>query len=348
MNGSLSRSRTTAPAIRRANRLLAVLLQDPGQLVGRVGVQHVRGGTSGGAVHAHVERGVLAVGEPALAQVELHGGDTEVEEHGVHPVETEVGEDRRKLVVDRVHGGEPVPERAKTLTGELECRGIPVDADDAGQRAVGEHGLGVASETECCVDHRGALVLECGHQESDDPVEQDRVVVGAAHRVAYRPRLVRRRNPTASPTDVAAENAITATASLAWCRTRLAAGASTVLLIGLDPTDVYGWCADVDSSDQVPARSQCGKCGVWNRGRCPRCPGSGPETSSDESVLELLLSCCVDVLRPAPGQTPGKTSSLCSENAASPASAYSSHRAGSQISTRFITPITTTSLFSAA
>jgi hypothetical protein len=102
-------------------------------------------------------------------------------------------------------------------------------------------------------------VLEGGHQESDDPVEQDRVVVGAAHRVVYRARLVRRRSPAASPADVAAEKAIRATASRAWCRTRRTTGASTVLLIGLDPTDVYGWCAAAVSSDQVPARSQCGK-----------------------------------------------------------------------------------------
>ena len=128
-------------------------------------------------------------------------------------------------------------EGPEALAGQLECRRVPIDADDAGERAVAQDRLGVAAQAERRVHQRRALVVEGGHQEGDDPVEQDRVVVGAGHRVAYRPRLERRRRPTARLTDVAAENAITATASLAWCRTRLTTGASTVLLlIGFDPT----------------------------------------------------------------------------------------------------------------
>ena len=83
--------------------LLAVLAEHPGQLLGRVGVEDVGGGRAGGAVHAHVERRVLGVGEAALADVELHRGDAEVEEDGVHGVEAELVEDVGKLVVDGVH-----------------------------------------------------------------------------------------------------------------------------------------------------------------------------------------------------------------------------------------------------
>ena len=70
------------------------------------------------AVHPHVERRVLGVGEAALADVELHRGDAEVEEHGVDGGEAEVVEDLGDLVVHRVHGGEPVAERRQPLAGQ--------------------------------------------------------------------------------------------------------------------------------------------------------------------------------------------------------------------------------------
>ncbi|GCD91707.1 hypothetical protein NLS1_37130 [Nocardioides sp. LS1] len=39
----------------------------------------------------------------------------------------------------------------------------------------------MAAEAERGVDHRRSLVPECGRQKSDDPVEEDRDVAGAAH-----------------------------------------------------------------------------------------------------------------------------------------------------------------------
>jgi hypothetical protein len=136
-----------------------------------------------------------------------------------------------------MHCGEASLEGPQPLTGELQGRGVTVDPDHPRQGATGQHRLGVAPEPEGRVDECGAFVSKRGHQESDDPVEHDRVVVGAAHLVAYLPRLVRSRKAPASAADVAAEKAITARASRAWCRTRLVTGASMVLLIGLDPTD---------------------------------------------------------------------------------------------------------------
>ncbi len=181
MNGSRSRSRTTAAAILRANlsspysRRIRVSSRD------RVGVEHVGGGPAGGAVHPHVQRRVLGVGEAALAQVELHGGDAEVEEHRVDRVEAELLEHLGELVVHRVHAGEPVAEGAQPLAGELEGGRVAVDADHPGQLAAGQHRLGVPAQAERAVDHDGAVVVEGGRQKGDDPVEEDRDVVGAGH-----------------------------------------------------------------------------------------------------------------------------------------------------------------------
>ena len=135
----------------------------------------------GGAVHPHVERRVLGVGEAALADVELHRGDTEVEEHGVDGVEAEVVEHVGELVVDRVHGGEPVTEAGQPVTGQVEGGGVAVDADHPGQLEPGQHGLGVAAQAEGRVDHDRARVLEGRRQQRHDPVEEDGDVGGGVH-----------------------------------------------------------------------------------------------------------------------------------------------------------------------
>ena len=44
-----------------------------------------------------------------------------------------------------------------------------------------EHGLGVAAQTERRVDHDRTVVVECGRQKSNDPVEEDRDVAGVRH-----------------------------------------------------------------------------------------------------------------------------------------------------------------------
>ena len=80
-----------------------------------------------------------------------------------------------------MHAGEPVTERAQPLAGELEGGRVAVDADHAGQLAPGQHRLGVPAQAERAVDHDGSVVVECGRQKGDDPVEEDRDVVGAAH-----------------------------------------------------------------------------------------------------------------------------------------------------------------------
>ncbi len=156
--------------------LLAVLPQDAGQVGGGVRVEDVGGGGTAGAVHAHVEGCVLAVGEAALHHVELEGGDTEVEEHRVDGREAEVVEDVGDLVVDGVHAGEAGPVLGQPLAGEREGLGVAVDADDPGERAALEDRLGVAAEAERRVDEHGTLVVQRRGQEGDDPVQEDRDV----------------------------------------------------------------------------------------------------------------------------------------------------------------------------
>ena len=80
VNGSASRSRTTAAGDLAGEPLLAVVAQDPLEVGGGVGVEDLGGGDAGGLVHPHVERRVLAVGEAPVGLVELEGGDAEVEE----------------------------------------------------------------------------------------------------------------------------------------------------------------------------------------------------------------------------------------------------------------------------
>ncbi len=182
MNGSVSRSRTTAAAIREANRSSPYSRRTRVSSALRVGVEDVGRGRPAGRVHPHVERRVLAVGEAAVGDVELHGGDAEVEEDAVGVGEAEVGEHVGDRVVGRVHGGEPVAVRREALPRQAERLGVAVDPDDPGQLEPAEHGLGVAAEAEGRVDQHGALVAERRRQEGDDPVEEHRDVGGAGHR----------------------------------------------------------------------------------------------------------------------------------------------------------------------
>ena len=75
------RAATMARAMRLAKRSSPKCAQHAGQLALVVGVDDVGRGRGRSAVHAHVERGVLAVAEAAVGPVELRRADPEVEEH---------------------------------------------------------------------------------------------------------------------------------------------------------------------------------------------------------------------------------------------------------------------------
>ena len=91
----------------------------------------------GRLVHAHVERGVLGVREPAVGLVELHGGDAEVEEDALDAREAEPVEHVGELVVDGVHQGGPVAEGGEPLAGEAQRLLVAVEARRAGPRGTG-------------------------------------------------------------------------------------------------------------------------------------------------------------------------------------------------------------------
>src|SRR5690606_21352833 len=139
------------------------------------------------------------------------------------------------------------------------------------------HRLGVPPETERRVDQDGVLVGQRGCEQRDDPVQQHRDV-GGGHRQL--PSAVTSRRAAAKATDTAAENAISATTSRAWCRTRLSGGwpasvstsETTCVLIG--STLAVLSCAAGIRRARFSARSRRPASGrevtVWSRGRCPR------------------------------------------------------------------------------
>jgi hypothetical protein len=103
-------------------------------------------------VHPHVERRVGGIREPALGPVELHRGDTEIEEDrvGLDVVRRQLPEDERELAAQQ-------PRRhARRSLEPIEVRahgGIAVDRDQLPLRAeVGGEQAGVAAGAEGRVD----------------------------------------------------------------------------------------------------------------------------------------------------------------------------------------------------
>src|SRR5699024_5569963 len=82
---------------------LTVYTQDPGEVGGGVGVDHVGGGQCLGAVHTHVERGLVCVGETAVGLVQLWGGHPQVEQDGLRVGDPRFFQRVGDLGVDRVH-----------------------------------------------------------------------------------------------------------------------------------------------------------------------------------------------------------------------------------------------------
>ncbi len=156
-----------------------------------VGVEHLRRRQWLVGVHAHVERGVDAVGEAAVVLVELQGRHAEVEQHGLHGVQSQVGEDVGQLVVDGVHQVHALAEGLQSLTGQGQGLAVAVDADQLGVRARPQQRLGVATHTERAVDEHRARLGQRRREQLDDPGEHDRLVpcggvAGALHGRSFR------------------------------------------------------------------------------------------------------------------------------------------------------------------
>ena len=226
------------------------------------------------AVHPHVERRVLGVGEAALADVELHGGDAEVEEHRVDRVEAEIVEHVGDLVVDRVHAGEAGAVRREPLPRQRERLGVAVDADHPGELAALQHGLGVAAQAEGRVDEHGAVMVERRRQEGDDPVEEDRDVGGALIVPAQRPQWASRTRAPARADGGRRREDHQRAASRAWWRTRRTGAPSARDRRDAHESRPSCWCCG--------GAMWCGWCGCASGPRIVR-PGPRPLVATGKS-----------------------------------------------------------------
>ncbi len=154
--------------------LLAVSAQDPDEFAGRVGVEDLGGADAGRLVHAHVEGGVLGVGEAAVGLVELHRGDTEVEQHTLYACDAEPLQYLRELVVDGVHEGRALTVGGEPLAGQAQGLLVPVEGDEPGLGEPLEEGLAVAAEPERAVDDHRTGPLQRGGQQVQAPLEHHR------------------------------------------------------------------------------------------------------------------------------------------------------------------------------
>ena len=136
--------------------LLAVLLEDRGQVALALLVHELARRELRVRVHAHVERRVDRVREAALREVDLHARDAEVEQHcvGAHAVRGQLLEHDRELAAQEaaLHRGalaEPLEVRARSR--------VPVDRDQLALAAqVGRQQLGVSAGAESRIHHRVA------------------------------------------------------------------------------------------------------------------------------------------------------------------------------------------------
>ncbi len=163
--------------------LLAVGAQDPGELGGRVAVEHVGRGRALGVVHPHVERGVLGVGEAALANVELHRGDTEVEQDAVGRLDAELGRGPPGSRRTPRARGWCVPRRGPAARRRGRGRAGRGRRRPGGPAGTVEDRLAVAAEAQGRVDEDRARSLQRRGHQRNDPVEEDRDVGGTAHLV---------------------------------------------------------------------------------------------------------------------------------------------------------------------
>jgi hypothetical protein len=113
-----------------------------------------------------------AVGEAALALVELQRGDPEVEEHRIRVVEPVPAEGLRDPVVGRVHGVEPVAERGEPRAGQCVGLRVPVDRHQLQAGEAPQQRLGVTAHAHRRVHRHGAVLAERGSHQVQAPFEQ--------------------------------------------------------------------------------------------------------------------------------------------------------------------------------
>jgi hypothetical protein len=130
-----------------------MLAQHPGEVGLGIAVHHVHGRPGLVRVHAHVELGVVAVREAPFGDVELRGGDAQVEQDAGDRADLEIGHDVTEAVEPCALQAEPSGEPGQRLCGGGQCRGVLIDADD---REVGvrcQQCSGMSPAADGAVDH---------------------------------------------------------------------------------------------------------------------------------------------------------------------------------------------------
>ena len=153
-----------------------------GEFGGRVAVDDIGRGPVLGAVHSHVERGVLGVREAARWIVELRRGHAEIEKqpHDLCRLDSS-GHDGRDLVVAGVHEGHAVGVGSKQLAGGLDGGQVGVDADQQQAGTGVEQSAGVSGPAQGGVDQHGARVGQGGREQGRDPADEHRHVLWLCH-----------------------------------------------------------------------------------------------------------------------------------------------------------------------
>ena len=169
----IGRAATIAAGIRRGVALVAVGVQQAGQLRLGGAVDQVGGAHRPRGIHAHVERAGRPVAEAPLGPVELRGADAEVEQGAAGGGVAELAEHGPQLVESAVAQGRAVAEALQAFRGGVDRVGILVEPDE---RQVGmgvEQCLGVAPAAHGGVDHDPG---RDGGEQLDHQVHQDGTV----------------------------------------------------------------------------------------------------------------------------------------------------------------------------
>jgi hypothetical protein len=106
----------------------------------------------------------------------LQGGDAQVHQDAAHARDAQVVEHPGQFVVHRVHQPDPVAETGQTTSGQFQCLGVSIEADQLRLRAGTQQRLAVSAHSQGQVDDDGAGRLQSGGQEGDTTVPHHRDV----------------------------------------------------------------------------------------------------------------------------------------------------------------------------
>src|SRR5690606_26965435 len=119
LSGSLYRRLLTSaqdrPGVTTGELLLPVVLEDPAEFAFPGRREDISGGAARRLVHPHVQRRVLGVREASLGDVQMQGGDSQIEKDAVDAVDAGGSEGAGDAVVHGVHESDPVAEALEPL-----------------------------------------------------------------------------------------------------------------------------------------------------------------------------------------------------------------------------------------